>query len=74
MNYMLSNTVTFLSMYKKCTTRDRQTDHRTATSIAPTNKTPTIIKADRFRGLQSFPGWSFSRMRQFLMINLQAHT
>ena len=31
------------------------------------------VSASR-NGLQSFPGWSFSRMRQFLMINLQAHT
>ena len=23
---------------------------------------------------KTFPGWSFSRMRQFRMINLQAHT
>ena len=29
---------------------------------------------DSFFPGKTFPGWSFSRMRQFLMINLQVHT
>ena len=33
-----------------------------------------LLSPDGFFPGKTFPGWSFSRMRQFLMINLQAHT